>query len=735
MHKDHSILQSAKTVLNRGIKWHLQLVLLLFLISGSLSAEIITSFPRQEGSSFGIVYGLSGDQNGNIYAATDGGARRIAADGTLTDLGIAGTHGVAVSPAGEVYFSSNTSHKIFKLLANGSFVVVAGTGVAGYNGDGIPASQAQLNFPLALAFDSVGNLYVGDTSRIRKIDDSGVISTLMLSTPVTSIAFDSHDILYFSLTTLSEVRRRNANGSIQVIAQPGNSSYPIGDNGPAILGTVRTPIGLAFNNNDELLIADWEHNRIRKIDSNGIITTFVGNDAGNNSGDGGQAQNAGILAPRALFNRGENLYIAGDPVTTSTVSMRRIGPLYKPSAPKVVYSSSGNNAGVGFLRPGFDGGSQITGYTVSSYPAGGVDLSAGQLGWNTYVCPSTGCVLGYVHEVADLNPGQTYTFTVHAINAIGAGQESGVSSPIVATIPTLSIADASIVEGNSGTSNARFVVSMSKKSNLDVTFNVSAGYSDVTASYTAIPGSDFLPVNFTGRISAGQTSVVVDIPVFGDTTPEIDEYFNVVLSEPINAIIADGEATGIIVDDELIPLLSVSDFSSNEGDTGARLIPFFVSLSIPAKAGGVKFDIESSVISSTGNSAAAGSDFYPARLQQVFIPEGQTQTTFTVKVLGDTRVEPDEIYAVKVSNVTGAAVAKWAGVGVILNDDLSSVLSTQNGQPVNAISRTRAQCNTLSRKIVFVETRVASGLLRERQGIEMILNYESLKRRLACLEK
>ncbi|MCP4702256.1 MAG: hypothetical protein GY862_36165 [Gammaproteobacteria bacterium] len=151
--------------------------------------------------------------------------------------------------------------------------VVAGNGVAGYNGDGLSAAETMLNNPELTAIDAAGNLYIADSGnyRVRKLDRQGIISTL---------------------------------------AGAGIDGYG-GDGGPATDALLGGQIGGLAVYGDDIYIADTRNNRVRKVDANGIITTVAGNGAWGYSGDGGPAAEAQLHSPRGIaFDDVGNLYIA-----------------------------------------------------------------------------------------------------------------------------------------------------------------------------------------------------------------------------------------------------------------------------------------------------------------------------------------------------------------------------------------------------------------------------------------
>lgn len=117
------------------------------------------------------------------------------------------------------------------------------------------------------------------------------------------------------------------------------------------------------------------------------------------------------------------------------------------------------------------------------------------------------------------------------------------------------------------------------------------------------------------------------------------------------------------------PGLVILDVIQSEGDAGATQFNFGVFLNIPAPLGGVTFDIQTRDIEAT-----AGLDFVPRSLTGQHIPEGQAAYTFSVSVLGDVTIEPNEVFAVDITNLVGATEGDVQGIGTIVNDDLASAI-------------------------------------------------------------
>ena len=245
------------------------------------------------------------------------------------------------------------------------------------------------------------------------------------------------------------------------------------------------------------------------------------------------------------------------------------------------------------------------------------------------------------------------------------------------TGPVLTIDDISIDEGNSGTVNAVFTVTLSATSSQTVTVNYA------TANGTATAGSDYVAASGQVTFQPGQTSRAVTVVVNGDVIDEPDETFFVNLSNAVNAAIADNQGMGTISDDDGAPSLSVNDVTVTEGNSGTVNAAFTVTLSATSSQ-------TVTVNYATANgTATVGSDYVAASGQVTFQP-GQTSRAVTVVVNGDVIDEPDETFFVNLSNAVNAAIADNQSTGTITDDDGSEpsvIVSFQDG--VNGYNGTR----------------------------------------------
>lgn len=225
-------------------------------------------------------------------------------------------------------------------------------------------------------------------------------------------------------------------------------------------------------------------------------------------------------------------------------------------------------------------------------------------------------------------------------------------------VPSLSISDASVVEGDSGLKNVNFVVTLSSPVNHPVTFKYG------TAPGTATNNTDYLPRFRTATIPALSRTAVVTVQVVGDKVVEANETFFVKLKEPTGATIADDTGVGTIVNNDGLPKIRINNAPSVlEGNSGTKLMTFTVTLDKASTAAvSVKF------ATADGTASAALND-YKAKSGTLTFTAGQTSKTITVTIVGDTRKGGSETVFVNLTNPIGATIADGQGVGTILNDD------------------------------------------------------------------
>lgn len=223
----------------------------------------------------------------------------------------------------------------------------------------------------------------------------------------------------------------------------------------------------------------------------------------------------------------------------------------------------------------------------------------------------------------------------------------------------LSIGNATVTEGDSGTQDASLTIKLSEASSSEITVHVATADASATA-----PG-DYTARSFDVTFAPGQTSRTVTVPVVGDTAPEPDEHFDVRLSHPSNATIADGEGRVTVLTDPE-PSLSIGDAAVEEDDTTAT---FTVTLS---EANNTPVSVKAA----TADGTATAPGDYTSTSRTLEFPVGDTTRTLAVPVREDVADEIDEeTYAVELSDVVHATIADAQGTGTIRDDDRNGVFS------------------------------------------------------------
>jgi hypothetical protein len=304
----------------------------------------------------------------------------------------------------------------------------------------------------------------------------------------------------------------------------------------------------------------------------------------------------------------------------------------------------------------FDAGANLV---ATADPASGSTGPDSPTGLAATLSKATTAGATYYVRVAGVGSGDPLTTGYSGYGSVGQWTLTGPGSDSTATgTPSMSISDAVVTEGNSGTSAATFTLSLSAPSASPVTVHAA------TSETTATAGVDFDAASTTVTIPAGQTSVDYTVAVDGDTTPEPHEKFSLALSSPTGATVADSSGLATIVNDDGVGI-SINDVAKFEGGIAALTsFTFTVTLStVPSSPIGVTLK--------TVNSRALSPLDFTSKTMTLSFAAGQKTKTFTVIVKGDKTKEASEQFFVNLSNPTGtgARITDAQGIGTIRNDD------------------------------------------------------------------
>jgi len=399
------------------------------------------------------------DVAGNLYIGeTDGHLRKVSIDGRITTIAgngqfqFSGDGGsatranlslptsVAVSKDGSLYVADASNARIRKVSAAGVITTFAGSGVPGSSGDGGPAIAASM-VPFGVAIDAAGNVYFTDSfaNNLRKVSPAGVINLVAgngesdysgdngpaiaaaLNFP-TGVAVDDAANIYIADSGNNRIRKVSTDGIITTIAGNGKTDYA-GDNGPATAAALNYPSGVAIDRVGSIYVADSSNNRIRHVSPAGVITTFAGNGSVGYSGDGLRATDFALDYPTGVAIDGQgNLYIAD----SGNYRIRKVSP----TGSIATLAGIGNGVSFGYGYSGDGGPATSAELNFCCFPsgifAGGVALDANG---NVYIADT---VNNRIREVLALPP----SLSSAPANFQFSGSSAGI--PITAQVLTIS---------------------------------------------------------------------------------------------------------------------------------------------------------------------------------------------------------------------------------------------------------------------------------------------------------
>lgn len=419
--------------------------------------------------------------------------------------------GVVMDGAGNLYFADHFNHRIRKVDIGGIITTVAGTGVVGFSGDGGPATAARLNFPAETEVDAAGNLYIADqlNDRVRKVNTSGIITTVVgtgvagfsgdggpataarLHEPI-DLIFDGSGNLYIADHDNQRIRKVDAGGIITTVAGTGVAGFS-GDGGVATAANLNGPREVELDGAGNLYIVDTDNNRVRKVNAGGIITTVAGTGVAGFSGDGGLATVAQLDGPNgAAVDGSGNLYIADR-------DNHRIRKVF--AAPPISDAGADQVICAGAL------------ITLGAMPAATGGTAPYSFNWTA--SPSDPSLTSPADENPTVSPAVTTTYTLTVTDADLATDTDEVTVTVNALPTAIVSGDASICAGSSTTLTA----TLTGTGPWNITWSDAVSQNGIasspatrvvnpasTTAYTVIAVSD---VNCTGT-SLGSATITVN---------------------------------------------------------------------------------------------------------------------------------------------------------------------------------------------------------------------------------
>jgi sugar lactone lactonase YvrE len=422
----------------------------------------------------GLIYTVAG--NGGYGYSGDGGA--------ATNANLASPSGVAVDASGNLFIVDSDDNVVRKVDTHGVITTVAGNGGYGYFGDGSPATNANLASPSGVAVDASGNLFIADSdnSVVRKVDTNGIITTVAgngdygysgdggaattasLETPV-GVAVDAFGNLFIADPPAQRIRKVDTKGLIWTVAGKGVYGFS-GDGGAAINATFEYPVAVAVDASGNLWIADQDNQRIRKVDTNAIIWTVAGNGEYGFSGDGGAAMNATFEYPAGVVvDAAGNLFIAD----SNDQRIREVNVL------GMITTVAGSGA------EAYSDSDGVAATSASLDEPNGVALDAAG---NLFIADLDNCL---VRKVIPFGPAPALTLAGVAANDAGSYQVI-VTSPygsVTSSVVTLVVVSAPAISSIGHNANGSVTL------NLQTTPNFS---SRVLASTNLMPPALWLPI-------------------------------------------------------------------------------------------------------------------------------------------------------------------------------------------------------------------------------------------------
>ncbi len=510
--------------------------------------------------------GVAFDHNGNIYICDESNYRvrkinslgiisTFAGSGAIGGLGSFSGDGAQASSAclnepfdvatdkhGNVFISDQQNNRIRRVDTSGVISTFAGNGLNASSGDGGPATAASISLPMGICVDTFGNVYICEGACIRKINTLGVISTVAGNDTATFLGdggqatnaqfapWDVKTDVFGNLFIRDDFRIRKVNnlGIISTIAGNGVAGNS-GDGGMATNAQIDYGNGLAIDDFGNIYFCDEESNRVRKIDTFGVISAFAGDGSYSYSGDGGLAVDAGIVQPQFIAINQFNTVIISERANLRKVACPTNPPDSINGTSLICIGSTST-----FIDSISSGTWAISDSSIAAINSFGIvtGISAGVATISYSV--SNSCGIAYATRSVSVNPspistisgpssvcvGGTYLYTASvpggtwgATNTLGAISTLGSFTPTTPGVDTLLYT----LTNSCGTGTSRLAVSI----NPLPTAGVILGPADIclgatTMLYGSMPGGIWLSTNNLVA-TIGTTGIVSGITLGTDT--------------------------------------------------------------------------------------------------------------------------------------------------------------------------------------------------------------------------
>lgn len=394
---------------------------------------------------------------GSLALVAGNGTQGYAGDGgPATAAELNEPQGLAVGADGTLYVADAGNHCVRAVSPGGVISTFAGSGTEGDSGDGGVANEARLRAPKAVAVGAGATLLIADTAahRLRRVSagvitafagsgvqgtsgDGGSAGEAMFDAP-SGLAVDGSGAVYVADSHADRVRRIDAAGKVSTFVGTGARGFG-GDGGPALSALLSSPRGLVWTPEGDLLIADEGNQRVRKVNSAGVISTVAGSGVEGLSADGASGTQAAVRAPRGVAVSSFGLPVVADALNGTVRELTGGGVLYQPAA---LVAGRSSKLSVQATAAATYGDASAVSVAVS----GGVGAPQGQvtvLEGGKVLGTSALSAAGAQVPVGLLPAGQ-HTFAVaYGGDGLNPAGTASVAGPVIAKLPVVAIASSS----------------------------------------------------------------------------------------------------------------------------------------------------------------------------------------------------------------------------------------------------------------------------------------------------